>query len=228
MALKPIARGEEVFISYTHELQAYTRGERRAFLFVNWHFSCACTCCVADASSRAISDARRQILGIVWPFAEAESTETDDEVAMELLSKAYKRMRPGALARWQARHSEAFESAKSTFYFLSAALLESEGLLVHPMTSSWRLAARLLIDQIAGRKDGIVLVGSVRIALEWRHKVLQLDLVRRDHSPSRCEEARQKYDARTASVFEMRLIQGFVSHKSAPPMVIGLETLRDC
>lgn len=106
VALKPILSGKEVFITCGYDLEGNTRKERRLFLS-SWHFTFACDCCMADARSEAVSNARRRITSIVYSFAEAEATDTADEVAEDMLLEAYKKMKPGA-TRYETRQCDKY------------------------------------------------------------------------------------------------------------------------
>lgn len=55
-AVRPIAAGEEITVSYIDPVQP--RAERLQRLDTSWHFPCSCSLCAQDAHAAAASDAR--------------------------------------------------------------------------------------------------------------------------------------------------------------------------
>lgn len=83
IAIKPIAKGEEVLISYNPRFIGLGRRIRQNLLQINHDFECRCSACHRTGTELEVSDLRRRLIGFLLHVLRGE----DPYVQMEFYEK---------------------------------------------------------------------------------------------------------------------------------------------
>ena len=165
VAVKPIAKGEEVFISYLGLLEEGSKVQRNQMTKANYGFDCDCAVCGLTGQEAAVSGGRRQLIA-----AMAHKRKGMEPATMELLRNVNGVM-PGnqrmVLGRHQRRLRIPLTPGEKTAYgFLTAKLLEAEGYPGYQVCCAYVEAATSLLAQVHDLKT-IIILPSAQYVIEW-------------------------------------------------------------
>ncbi|KAK5718959.1 hypothetical protein LTR17_015465 [Elasticomyces elasticus] len=155
LAVKDIAKGEEIYHSYYGDPFATTAKNRVKLLEVFYGFTCDCVACNADRSSRALSDMRRVLLEAlilrIGGFGPADYslidclTQENADVLQMCIGQPRTRLE-GAMTQQE----------KVTYPILIGRLLEAEGCLCGNLAKFYARAGLALLRQIQAMGDLLI------------------------------------------------------------------------
>ena len=170
-ATKPIAKGEEVYISYDYDLNTMTKRQRAGLLKANWGFTCTCSACSLSPEQERVSDQRRREINLVSEGL--AGFEPHDYSFLEELGNANpeqaRKLR--TTVRTPFRHSLSAEQAMR-YHFRHAQLLEAEGLLSGAVIVAYLEAMKQAVGIVQKSRSEVVLLEPIKLTLEclkqWR------------------------------------------------------------
>ena len=165
VAIRPIAKGEEVFISYLGLPQDGSKSQRALMMRECYGFECSCSICKLEGRETAISDGRRQLIS-----AMASKRIGFEPAASEMLDNVHG-MVPGQRTRTLGYCQRQFEvpltgSEKVVYGFLTAKLLEAEGYPGRYIGEAYAEAAAHLLTQGRQQKS-LLIIPSLKYILGW-------------------------------------------------------------
>ncbi|KAK0861501.1 hypothetical protein LTR87_016937 [Friedmanniomyces endolithicus] len=146
LAIRPIEKGEEIFISYHSMMTGMTRQQRQNYLHWSYGFNCDCAVCSRKGREGQLSDARRRIINALT--ASVQGYQPSDFSPYD--GPTHKENIP--------RHS-----------FLLAGVLEAEGLMDRSVARAYNNAATILIGLMYEHKDIYILPAALYVR-QWMEK----------------------------------------------------------
>lgn len=174
-ATKPIARGEEIYITYNSAHVGMTHAQRAGVLGRYYGFRCTCAACTQPPEERLLSDARRKLLLVLRHGLEGfyapdlrmiDGVATMDEIAVES-PEVIRGARPRPLSK-PLSHKR-----RTAFLILCAGLFEAEGLLGAELAALYKKAAFELLNQMDGDCYTIILPAA-RNVVNWMTRALHV------------------------------------------------------
>ena len=164
-ALKPIAEGKEIFISYYTGLCHGAKPERNQLLWETNGFTCQCKTCNLQGEAAFLSDGRRQLLNFlshkVHGFEPPQLQTNKRVVGSKVERKLNILGSPPEHLRAPLTVSE-----RAAYWFLLAKLLEAEGLINTDTTMAYMSVSAALSEQIL-EHDGAIVLPSTTYLNEW-------------------------------------------------------------
>lgn len=189
IAVKPIAKGEEVFISYNGHFPTFIRRHRQTVTRVYFGFECSCHACTLDAYQQALSDSRRMLLGVMW--WRLDGFHLPDPCYWDFV---------GSLSPKQAEDPRVLNGmptipyrepinfqTKAAYSILIAKLLEAESLVGERLADAYTDAAKNVLQQMDDLliQRGLVVMSTAKLVVAWMETGIQIQCgVRGKHSGS--------------------------------------------
>ncbi|KAK4610197.1 SET domain-containing protein 5 [Fulvia fulva] len=193
-AEKPIKAGEEITLSYNHQLYEITTARQRAVLLQRQYgFACDCPACAEGSAFRTLSDQRRLLIKELRQSL--NGLQTSDFSILdnaEPTSHAAKAIPERALwVKEETPKTPIPPARRAAYNILQAKLRQVEGLPARDIAMNYWQAAEAMLQQILDMQTIVILswAKAVRVLMEKAMGVM--DAVRSpfDHDPQALREA---------------------------------------
>lgn len=167
LAIRPIEKGEEIFISYHSMMTGMTRQQRQNYLHWSYGFNCDCAVCSRKGREGQLSDARRRIINAltasVQGYQPSDFSPYDGPTHEENIPRH-------RYVSWQSKlTTPLFPHQKLAHSFLLAGVLEAEGLMDRSVARAYNNAATILIGLMYEHKDIYILPAALYVR-QWMEK----------------------------------------------------------
>lgn len=175
VALKPISKGQEIFISYNSLFDNLIKRHRANALRLYYGFECTCSACTLPHEEQALSDARRQLLNVLTNAL--ENFQPIDTRLFDLF---------GTLDGQQAEHPAVLQGIsrkplakplsleqKNAYLLLKAGLLVAEGHSSIVLVDTYADVAADLLHRMQVLDD-IVPLHAVKAVEMWMQLAMSL------------------------------------------------------
>lgn len=170
-AIKPISRGEEIFISYQEQFQAMTKQQRAGTLKAFFGFTCNCHACTLPLCDEQLSDCRRRLVNTVSYNLKGFKAPAMNQESLLHMTAAEVELPSSRSLRLEELDVDLSIQQHLGYNILLAGLLEAEGLTGITMALCYKHAAIMLAKQIC-KSPSIVLLPSVRILEDWLQRAI--------------------------------------------------------
>lgn len=176
VALKPIAKGEEILISYNSQHANYATTHQRVNGFrAYFQFTCACEACTLPLEARKMSDGRRQLIRAVWfPLHGQEVPDFALFDAITVENAEFESVRRGVSSI--PLRVKMTEQQRCAYNILLAKLFEAEGIVGHELAMAYSRAASSLLEQMIDlmKEKMIIVLDSVRYVKSWMDRAIEV------------------------------------------------------
>ncbi|CZT24692.1 uncharacterized protein RCC_10419 [Ramularia collo-cygni] len=175
VALKPIASGEEIFITYNSMFDRLSKRHRANILRLYYGFECSCSACSLPKYQQALSDYRRQLLnvmkGALNGFEPIMTTFFDLYGKMDGRQAEDPRVLRGMPQRPLAKPLSADQT--NAYPLLVAGLLVAEGHSELVLADAYAGAAETLLQRMEVLDD-VISLQAVKAVETWMQLALSL------------------------------------------------------
>ncbi|KAK5709710.1 hypothetical protein LTR17_019529 [Elasticomyces elasticus] len=199
VAVKPIAKDEEIFHGYFGFPAALTKNVRIKLLSAWYGFACDCSACTLSPASTAISDARRRLIEVLkikisgfgptdWSNIDTLTPENVNTFGLQV----------GHLG--QALTIGLTVQQKLAYWIMAAKLCQAEGFVSSQVATFYEQAADRLRLQMEGLGEGLfVITDSARILLDWLTEAMLIATQTRGRDAKVTKEMRRRLKETLAS-----------------------------
>lgn len=207
VAIKSIAKSEEIFISYNGSLEEGSKVERAQVMKETYGFECHCVVCTLEGREADLSDARRHLINAI--SHKLAGLEPSHIHHISNVNSAFSGQGLKVVGRYKQKLRAPLTPHENVAYnLLLAGLLEIEGLVGYELAKSYVTAALGLLGQLHGLKS-MVILPAARYVDEWMEKAVSVMKKIRTNGSRDLDELLQAWKSVQKSA-HLRLAKSFV------------------